>query len=475
MGAQRRRLGALELRSRSRHRTRSPRSSTSQRSERPVRDVSAHASPVRLSRPSYEVTGAIDLAAIGTGVGDDPELVDALTNAAGRRRRDRPGAARASCSDAVSSERRRGAARRRTTTVAGRARRRGCRSTCPSRCSTRVGWRCSLAGRGAALVLAIVVLLDRPPPSPAPVRRCPRFERPLPRRRDHALTCRSAASRARDAVSSVAPRRVRCPADEDRTIHRCTECGCESPAGSGGARHARRGARFEEVAAAPPRRRSDRRRHGRARADRRGGPARRPRRPTGIGELDRVLGGGLAPGRSRCSAGEPGIGKCTLLLQALGRMAAAGARCLLVAAEESSAQVRRAGRAARRARARRCSSSRRRRCRTWSRTSRRSAPTCSRSTPSRPSLDPDLAGRAGLGHAGARLRVPPRAAGEGARARHGARRPRHEGGHARGPARARARRRHRALVRRRSRSRAALSCTRSSTASAPPTSSGSSR
>lgn len=64
------------------------------------------------------------------------------------------------------------------------------------------------------------------------------------------------------------------------------------------------------------------------------------RRATGIGELDRVLGGGLVPGSVTLLGGEPGMGKSTLLLQALGAMAAAGARCLLVGAEESPEQVR---------------------------------------------------------------------------------------------------------------------------------------
>jgi DNA repair protein RadA/Sms len=62
--------------------------------------------------------------------------------------------------------------------------------------------------------------------------------------------------------------------------------------------------------------------------------------PTAVGELDRVLDGGLVPGSVTLLAGEPGMGKSTLLLQALGRMAAQGARCLLVTAEESCAQVR---------------------------------------------------------------------------------------------------------------------------------------
>jgi DNA repair protein RadA/Sms len=62
--------------------------------------------------------------------------------------------------------------------------------------------------------------------------------------------------------------------------------------------------------------------------------------PTGVGELDRVLGGGLVPGSATLIGGEPGIGKSTLLLQALAEMARRGSRCLLVSAEESPAQVR---------------------------------------------------------------------------------------------------------------------------------------
>ncbi len=67
--------------------------------------------------------------------------------------------------------------------------------------------------------------------------------------------------------------------------------------------------------------------------------------PTGVGELDRVLGGGLVAGSVTLVGGEPGMGKSTLVLQALGALAARGARCLLVSGEESAAQVRlRAGR-----------------------------------------------------------------------------------------------------------------------------------
>jgi DNA repair protein RadA/Sms len=68
-------------------------------------------------------------------------------------------------------------------------------------------------------------------------------------------------------------------------------------------------------------------------------------RPTGEPELDRVLGGGLVPGSVVLLAGEPGVGKSTLLISAAAKIADSGARCLVVTGEESAAQVRlRAGR-----------------------------------------------------------------------------------------------------------------------------------
>ena len=63
-------------------------------------------------------------------------------------------------------------------------------------------------------------------------------------------------------------------------------------------------------------------------------------RPTGVAELDRVLGGGLVPGSVTLVGGEPGIGKSTLLLQALAGRSVTE-RTLLVSAEESAQQVRR--------------------------------------------------------------------------------------------------------------------------------------
>lgn len=57
---------------------------------------------------------------------------------------------------------------------------------------------------------------------------------------------------------------------------------------------------------------------------------------TGIGELDRVLGGGMVPGSVVLVGGEPGVGKSTLLLQAMGHL---GEDCLLISGEESVGQV----------------------------------------------------------------------------------------------------------------------------------------
>src|SRR5690348_11419241 len=63
-------------------------------------------------------------------------------------------------------------------------------------------------------------------------------------------------------------------------------------------------------------------------------------RPTGEAEFDRVLGGGLVPGSVVLLAGEPGVGKSTLLLCAAAKTANSGKRCLVVTGEESAAQVR---------------------------------------------------------------------------------------------------------------------------------------
>jgi DNA repair protein RadA/Sms len=61
--------------------------------------------------------------------------------------------------------------------------------------------------------------------------------------------------------------------------------------------------------------------------------------PTGDVELDRVLGGGFVPGSVAVLGGEPGVGKSTLLLQALAHQATRRCTCLYVSAEESARQV----------------------------------------------------------------------------------------------------------------------------------------
>ena len=65
-----------------------------------------------------------------------------------------------------------------------------------------------------------------------------------------------------------------------------------------------------------------------------------PRIVTGIAELDRVSGGGFVPGSGVLIGGDPGIGKSTLLLQALAALARKGERVIYVSGEEAIAQVR---------------------------------------------------------------------------------------------------------------------------------------
>lgn len=64
-----------------------------------------------------------------------------------------------------------------------------------------------------------------------------------------------------------------------------------------------------------------------------------PRLPTGIVELDRVLGGGLVAGGVVLLGGDPGIGKSTLLLQALAELSMQGVDVLYSSGEESAAQI----------------------------------------------------------------------------------------------------------------------------------------
>src|SRR5437660_6586389 len=145
--------------------------------------------------------------------------------------------------------------------------------------------------------------------------------------------------------SSQPGRRVR-TMSRARTVHRCQECGTGSPRWAGRCGGCGAWNSLVEELDGPPRR------SGAATADRPPGGGEHPvplaevdaggcePLPTGVSELDRVLGGGLVPGSVTLLGGEPGIGKSTLLLQALAALAGSGARCLLVSAEESRQQVR---------------------------------------------------------------------------------------------------------------------------------------
>ena len=65
-----------------------------------------------------------------------------------------------------------------------------------------------------------------------------------------------------------------------------------------------------------------------------------PRLETGIGEFDRAIGGGLAAGSAILLAGDPGIGKSTLLLQLAAKLASAGKRAVYFSGEEAAQQIR---------------------------------------------------------------------------------------------------------------------------------------
>jgi len=129
----------------------------------------------------------------------------------------------------------------------------------------------------------------------------------------------------------------------DRAVYRCQQCGFASPK-AGTCPDCKR--TTGELVALVEERPTP------SRGPRRGAPpSSRPRplrevaldhadrRRTGIGELDRVLGGGVVPGSLVLIGGDPGVGKSTLVLQAARALAEAAPPVLYVSAEESAAQV----------------------------------------------------------------------------------------------------------------------------------------
>ncbi len=125
-----------------------------------------------------------------------------------------------------------------------------------------------------------------------------------------------------------------------QTTYRCSECGWSSVKWLGRCGECQAWGTIDEVGAAPVLRVQ-------------AGPVSAPARPisqvqatvsqaaeSGVPELDRVLGGGLVDGAVLLLAGEPGVGKSTLLLEVAAQAARRGATTLYVSGEESASQVR---------------------------------------------------------------------------------------------------------------------------------------
>ncbi|WP_028453102.1 DNA repair protein RadA [Chitinilyticum aquatile] len=125
-----------------------------------------------------------------------------------------------------------------------------------------------------------------------------------------------------------------------RTIYSCSECGATSPKWQGQCPGCGQWNTLQETIAQPagPVRFQSLAADGAIRQLADVEAEELPRTQTGIAELDRVLGGGLVPGGVVLIGGDPGIGKSTLLLQALTRLADAH-RVLYVSGEESAQQI----------------------------------------------------------------------------------------------------------------------------------------
>jgi DNA repair protein RadA/Sms len=133
-----------------------------------------------------------------------------------------------------------------------------------------------------------------------------------------------------------------------RTVHVCQQCGAETPRWSGQCPSCQAWNTLVETVVARPTAARTTRGPGSVAALPVGtvspitevSSAEAERLVSGIGEVDRVLGGGFVPGSIVLFGGDPGIGKSTLLLQLAARLAVAGGSVLYITGEESAAQVR---------------------------------------------------------------------------------------------------------------------------------------
>ena len=133
-----------------------------------------------------------------------------------------------------------------------------------------------------------------------------------------------------------------------KSVYSCTACGYESPRWVGRCPGCGAWNTLEESVTALPDKTAS---GGKIAANQRPGTGAAPvmlrdipedetlREPTGISELDRVLGGGIVEGGLMLIGGDPGIGKSTLLLQVCANLAAGGKRILYVSGEESARQI----------------------------------------------------------------------------------------------------------------------------------------
>jgi len=158
-----------------------------------------------------------------------------------------------------------------------------------------------------------------------------------PARSPGALSVRSSTVRS---MSRPAPS----SRSRNRPVHRCTECGWETAKWVGRCGECQAWGTVAEVGPGAD---------GTRGTSSAAGPVTTPALPigqvgveaaafrsSGIPELDRVLGGGLVPGAALLLAGEPGVGKSTLLLEVAAQTARLAARTLYVTGEESASQVR---------------------------------------------------------------------------------------------------------------------------------------